>query len=278
MRLFLVTFAALVAFAGNSVLNRAALAGTEIDAAAFTSIRLLSGAALLALLLCLRPGAQYRLRQGSWLGAGTLAGYAIAFSFAYVSLDTGIGALALFGGVQVTMFVGVLNRGGRPCGWRWIGSALGLSGLAILFLPGASAPDPAGLGLMLIAAVCWGIYSLAGQGVSDPTAATAGNFLRTIPLALLLLLPHLFTELPPWGVVLAVLSGAVTSGLGYALWYVALRELDQTLAAILQLTVPIIALLGGVVFLGESVGWTFALSATLVGVGVLVALPRRRSG
>ena len=272
--LFVLTVTALVAFAGNSILNRAALVGTEITPAAFTAIRLGSGAVMLAALLVLRPGASGQLQQGSWLGAAALAGYAIAFSFAYVTLDAGIGALALFGGVQVTMFAGVLRHGGRPPLRRWLGAGLGLAGLTVLLLPGASAPDPFGLVLMLAAAVSWGVYSLLGQGVSDPLAVTAGNFLRTLPLALILAVLSLRSAVPLDGAMLAVVSGAVTSALGYAVWYAALRHLDQSLAAVLQLTVPLIALGGGMLFLGEAATWTFAISALLVAAGVIVALPR----
>ena len=275
MRLILITIAALVAFAGNSLLNRAALAETEITPAAFTAIRLLSGAVFLAVLVGLGSDAGKRIRDGSWLGAIALAAYAVAFSFAYVTLDAGVGALALFGGVQITMFGGVLLRGGRPGFSRWIGSALGMLGLGVLFLPGASAPDPAGLALMLVAAFAWGVYSLLGQGVADPLASTAGNFLRTFPLAAILAIPMFWTHAPFGGVVLAILSGALTSGLGYALWYTALRDLDQSLAAILQLTVPIIAVAGGVLFLGESVTITLVLAAILVSAGVMLSLPKR---
>ena len=275
MRLILITAAALIAFAGNSILNRAALAGTAITPEAFTAIRLVAGAVMLALLVGLRSGGAARLRRGSWCAAAALAGYAVGFSFAYVTLDTGIGALALFGGVQVTMFAGVLMRGGTLPPVRWVGAALATGGLAVLMLPGASAPDPLGLLLMLIAAVSWGVYSILGQGVGDPLATTAGNFLRTVPLALLLALPMLRTGAPVDGALLAVLSGAVTSGLGYALWYAALRDLDQSFAAVLQLTVPPIALLGGVLLLGEGVGLTYLISVLLISAGVLVALPRK---
>lgn len=278
MRLFGLTLATLIAFAANSVLNRAALAGEGMDPAVFTMIRMISGAVMLGALVRLR-GARLPmvLRQGSVASAAALLIYAVAFSFAYITLDAGIGALVLFAGVQLTMFTGSILRGDMPGAWRWIGSALGLGGLGILFLPGAESPAAWGVGLMLIAAVGWGIYSLRGQATTQPLVATAANFILAAPVSLALIL--LGSDVPSWGgVALAVASGAIASGLGYAIWYSVLPHLDASLAAVAQLTVPIIALAGGVVFLGEVATLTFALASAMILGGVALALygPRLR--
>ncbi|MSU89671.1 EamA family transporter [Rhodobacteraceae bacterium 2CG4] len=278
MRILLLTVTALVAFAANSILNRAALAGQDMDPAVFTAIRLVSGAAVLAALAAARGGSSI-LRAGTPLSAAALLVYAVFFSFAYVTLDTGLGALLLFGGVQITMFGGALLAGQRPGPYRWAGSAMGLAGLAVLFLPGAAAPDPLGAAMMLLAAAGWGVYSLRGARAGDPLATTAGNFVYAAPVALALMLAAGDPGAPVTGtaVALAVASGAAASGLGYAIWYAALPALDASLAAVAQLTVPLIALAGGIVLLGESASLTFALAAALIlgGVALAVRGPRR---
>ncbi len=281
MRLFLLCTLTMLMFASNSVLNRAALAGGGIEAMPFASIRLIAGALMLAALaLVLRRG----LRLG---GTGRIGGvlglflYIYAFSVAYVSLDAGLGALILFGTVQVTMFVGSLIDGERPPARRWVGAMLAFAGLAWLLWPGPDATLSLLHGAaMVLAGVGWGIYSLAGRKARDPLMATAANFLLTVPLGLMLaaLLPVAPDPMPATaiGVALAILCGAITSGLGYALWYHVLPQIAGTVAAVAQLTVPVIAMLGGMVFLGEALTLDFALAATLVLGGVALSVLRRR--
>ena len=279
MRLFLLTALTMTAFAANSVLNRMALVEDGMGPASFAAIRLVSGAlALAALVVLRREGRGLRLvAPGRVTGTLSLALYVLGFSFAYVTLDAGLGALILFGGVQVTMFAGaVLAREQVPPA-RWLGAGVALSGLAVLLWPeGATAPPIAGAALMIAAALGWGIYSLAGRGAGDPLGDTAANFVLAAPLGLLvvLLLPDGVTA---QGVVLACLSGIVTSGLGYALWYTVLPRLAASVAAVAQLTVPLIALAGGVLFLGEALTLRFALASALVLGGVALSLrPARR--
>ncbi len=273
MRLFLITLTALVAFAANSLLNRAALAEAAMDPAAFTGLRILSGAVVLAVLVAMQGKLRGLLAAGGPVSSGALMLYAVAFSFAYLTLDAGLGALILFGGVQITMFTGGILRGERPPARRWIGSALGLLGLGVLFVPGASAPDPLGVVLMLVAAFGWGIYSLRGQSSTDPLLTTAGNFVWALPIALILW-PVLAVggSLTPTGIALAFASGALASGLGYAVWYAVLPRLDATLAAIAQLSVPLIALTGGILFLGEAITTTFVAASVLIIGGILFAI------
>ncbi len=280
MRLLLLTVAALVAFAGNSVLNRAALAGLGMDPALFTALRLVSGAVVLGALVAMRAGgAGALLRLGSWTSAAALTIYAVLFSYAYVTLDAGLGALVLFGAVQVTMFAGALWQGERPGAARWAGSALGLGGLAVLFLPGAATPPAAGTLMMLAAGVGWGLYSLRGAGATDPLATTGANFLRAAPAGVLLaLLPAAAggSAGGAAGVGLAVASGALASGLGYAVWYGVLPRLAATTAAIAQLTVPLIALAGGAAFLREAPEPAFWPAAAMILGGVALAVLRPR--
>jgi drug/metabolite transporter (DMT)-like permease len=276
MRLILLTLTALVAFAANSVLNRAALVGEGTDPAAFMGLRLISGAVMLVLLVTLRGKQGRLLSAGSWQSGAALLAYAVAFSFAYLTLDAGIGALVLFGSVQVTMFGGALIAGQRPGMPRWAGAGMGLAGLAVLFLPGAATPEPESIALMVIAGIAWGVYSLRGQGATEPLTATAGNFLLAAPVAGLIWLV-VGSGISMQGAALAVASGAVASGLGYAVWYSVLPALGATMAAIAQLTVPLIALGGGMLFLGERPTMAFWIAAALVlgGVG-LAALSGRK--
>ncbi len=270
MRLFCLTTLALIAFAANSVLNRAALADFGTDPAAFMGLRVIAGAITLAILAGLTAGWS-SLRAGSWVSAAALLLYAVAFSFAYLGLDAGLGALILFGGVQLTMFAGAVLLGARPRPSHWIGSAMGMAGLSVLFLPGASAPPAGAAVLMLAAAIGWGIYSLRGAGVGPALPATAGNFLRAAPLAALIwLATGNGIDLPGAG--LAVASGALASGLGYAIWYSVLPKIDASLAAIAQLTVPLIALSGGMCFLAEEPSLDFAIAAVLILSGVALAV------
>lgn len=272
MRLVVITVLALIAFAANSVLTRAALALDEIGPASFMAIRLISGAVMLALLVWMRG----RKFAGTPISALALLVYAVGFSIAYISLDTGTGALILFGGVQITMFAGAVMAGETPPRSRWIAAAAASLGLAILFLPGAAAPSLSGAALMAVAAIGWGIYSLRGRKVSAPLSDTAGNFAMAAPIGLLVwfILPSDGVDASSLGIVLAIASGALASGMGYALWYAALPSLDAALAAILQLTVPLIALAGGMAFLGEPLTWSFVAASVLILGGVAYSLIR----
>lgn len=280
MRLFLLIALTMVAFAANSVLNRAALAGGGIDAVSFGTIRLWSGAVVLVVLGLLLRG---RIVLG---GAGRLAGvlglvfYIYGFSVAYVSLDAGLGALILFGTVQVTMFAGSLVGGERPPALRWIGAGLAFGGLAWLLWPGGGVQLSLLHGTaMVIGGLGWGIYSLAGRQAQDPLLATGANFVLAAPIGFVLglVLPvspeTMAPELSSIG--LAVLSGAVTSGLGYALWYHVLPQVTGSIAAVAQLTVPVIAMAGGMVFLREALTPDFVVAALLVLGGVGLSVLRR---
>ncbi len=264
-----------MAFAGNSLLCRLALTRTAIDAASFTSIRLLSGALVLVLLVRLRAGGHRPL--GSWPSAAALFVYAAGFSLAYVRLTAGTGALLLFGAVQATMIsVGVL-RGERLSAVQGVGLLLAYAGLIGLLLPGLAAPPLVSAALMLSAGAAWGVYSLRGKGAGDPTAVTAGNFLRAVPLAFVMsLLTASHLSLDATGAAFAVASGALASGVGYAIWYTALRDLRATNAATVQLSVPVLAALGGVIVLHEplTLRLTIAGAAILGGVALVVLTAR----
>ena len=270
------TIAALVAFAANSVLCRLALGDRAIDAAGFTAIRILSGALTLFLLAQHRRGARTIGKHGSWRAAGALFGYAIAFSFAYLSLSAGTGALLLFGAVQLTMIAAALREGARPRPLEWLGLAGASAGLVVLVAPGVVAPPPLGAALMLFAGVCWGVYSLLGRGSAAALLDTGANFARAAPLALVtsaLLISRAHASLE--GVLAAIASGAIASGLGYVAWYAALRGLTATRAAIVQRTVPLIAAVGGVVLLGESVSLRLVAAALLILGGIALAITTR---
>jgi drug/metabolite transporter (DMT)-like permease len=269
------TAVALLAFAANSLLCRLALQQASIDPASFAAIRIVSGAITLALI------ARYRAPRAvpgksDWISAAMLFIYVAFFSFAYVTLPAGTGALILFGAVQLTMFSAGLRAGERFGAIAWGGLALAVAGLVYLVLPGVAAPSPAGTALMAIAGVAWGVYSLRGRRAGDPLLATAGNFARAVPFALVLSLLFLSTaKISSVGIALAIAAGAVTSGLGYVVWYAALRELSALRAAAVQLSVPLIAALGGVVFLSETLTLRLAVaSAALLG-GIAVVLTSR---
>jgi drug/metabolite transporter (DMT)-like permease len=279
-RLALLTAITLVAFAANSVLCRMALGPDLIDPVSFTAIRLGSG--VLALLplsaLISEPRSEGRL-AGSWKSGLALFVYAIAFSLAYVSLETGTGALILFGSVQVTMITAGLWMGERPRLGEWLGLLVAMSGLVYLVLPGIAAPDPVGALLMTGSGIAWGAYSLAGRGSAAPVSATAGNFVRTLPLATLGILASWGAlHAAPRGVVLAVVSGALSSGLGYVVWYMALRGLTATHAALVQLTVPVIAAAGGIVVLAEEPTLRLAIASVPILGGVGGAILSRNCG
>jgi drug/metabolite transporter (DMT)-like permease len=271
LRVAFFTLVTMLAFAGNSVLCRMALKHTTIDAATFTSIRLASGAVVLGLIV--RFVRVARTGAGNWWSALALFVYAAGFSLAYVSLSAATGALLLFGSVQATMVGRGIWQGERLARLQWLGLVVALAGLVGLMLPGLSAPPLLGAALMVLAGAAWGVYSLRGKGAGDPTLVTAGNFWRAAVLALLL--SALMRANANWdaeGVAYAVTSGAVTSGLGYALWYSVLPALKATQAATLQLSVPVIAALGGVALLGEVMTEQFVLAsvATLGGIALVI--------
>lgn len=276
LRTTILTLIAMLAFAGNSLLCRLALKDGQIDAASFTAIRILSGAAVLAVLVYLR-GAK-PLAAGSWRSAIALFIYAAGFSFAYLGLSAATGALLLFGAVQATMMVYGFWRGERFNGWQGLGLVLASAGLLMLLLPGLVAPSPTHGLLMASAGIAWGVYSLRARGAGDPTAATAGNFVRAAVLAAamgLALLP--WAEFTWRGLACALASGALTSGLGYVIWYSALQGLAATTAASVQLSVPVLATLGGVLLLSEPVTsqLIYASAALLGGLGVVIRTGRR---
>ena len=250
-----------------------ALGAETIDAISFTSIRLLSGATTL-MVIVLAGAKKDRLRtEGSWMSSAMLFLYALPFSLAYVSLDAGIGALILFAAVQITMVGAALLSGDRPHQMEWIGLVLALMGLFYLLLPGLSAPPLGAAAMMVLAGACWGIYSLRGRKASSPLAETASNFLRCMPATLAVSI--LFADkilLSSRGIVLAIASGALASGLGYVIWYAALRGMSATRAATVQLSVPVIAALGGVLFLAESLTMRLTLSSVLILGGIGLAI------
>jgi drug/metabolite transporter (DMT)-like permease len=269
------TALALLAFAGNSILCRMALGHSLIDPAGFTAVRIGSGAATLWLLSAVRSGGIPRL-AGHWASATALFAYAAAFSLAYVSLDAGTGALILFGAVQLTMILWGLRSGERPRAAEWVGLMLALAGLLVLVRPGLAAPDPGGAMLMALAGVAWGVYSLRGRRSSEPLRNTAGNFVFAVPAALLLML--VVGDRTTWtlpGVSFAVASGALASGAGYAIWYAALPALTATRAALVQLSVPVLAAAGGVLLLSEAIPLRLPVAAALVLGGVALAVTAR---
>ncbi|WP_425067329.1 DMT family transporter [Reyranella sp.] len=265
---------AMLAFAGNSLLCRVALRDTSIDAASFTSIRLASGALILWILL--RSRGKRPLAAGSWPMAAMLFAYAVCFSFAYRDLTAATGALLLFGAVQLTMTGYGLFAGERLKGLRLVGVLIAIAGLVWLLLPGLSAPPPLAAGLMLAAGLAWGIYSLLGRGAGDATAATGGNFIRAVPFAAILSLAAATGTSPDQtGLIYAVLSGAVTSGLGYVLWYAALPALSATSAATIQLCVPAIAALGGAVLLAEPITARLLLASAAILGGIALTIRKK---
>lgn len=275
----------MLAFAGNSLLCRAALKQSNIDAASFTAIRLLSGALMLWLVVRWKFRSQTNAptmpqARGSWPSAIALFVYAAGFSFAYVSMSAATGALLLFGAVQATMIGFGLYKGERLRSLQLAGFLIAIIGLAVLMLPGLAAPSLLGSLSMLSAGIAWGVYSLRGKRAGDPTRVTAGNFLRTVPLACVaLVLVYAITRklsADSAGVTYAILSGAITSGLGYAIWYEVLPALKATVASTVQLSVPVIAALGGILFLGEAITFSMvAASAAILGGIALVILNNR---
>jgi drug/metabolite transporter (DMT)-like permease len=274
------TAVAMLAFAANSLLCRLALQQPRIDAASFAGIRLVSGALMLALIVRSRP-ARPGPGHTDWLAVAMLFAYVVFFSYAYLSLPAGTGALILFGAVQLTMFGAGLHAGERFRSVAWLGLALAVAGLVYLVLPGVAAPPPLGAALMAIAGIAWGVYSLRGRGVADPLVATAGNFMRAAPFAVLLSLLVAAggrAQADAVGIALAIASGALTSGIGYVIWYAALRGLSAMRAATVQLSVPLIAALGGVALLSEAVTPRLlaACAAILGGIALVLASKAQR--
>ncbi len=275
-RLILVTTLAMLAFAGNSLLCRVALRDTAIDAASFTSIRLASGALVLALIVRARSGRPSA--AGSWPAAACLFGYAAAFSFAYRQLAAATGALLLFGAVQTAMLSWGLATGERLRRLQVAGLLIAVGGLVYMLLPGLSAPPIEGAAFMIAAGIAWAGYSLLGRGVKDPTNATAGNFLRSVPFAAALSLATMTgTTVDHTGALYAVVSGAITSGLGYVLWYAALPSLTAASAAVIQLSVPAIAALGGVVLLAEPMSSRLVIASISIMGGIALTILRPRA-
>jgi drug/metabolite transporter (DMT)-like permease len=290
LKLFLLTSLTMCAFAANSVFNRLSLAEGEIGPSGFALIRTFSGAAILLLLVVLQSnkGASssrtnisvkhLSLSKLSLINIApmlALSVYILGFSYAYVTLDAGLGALILFGGVQITMFLGALYKREAISTQRWVGSLLAFCGMVWLFAPADDQLPILQALLMGTAAVGWGIYSLLGRKVTNPLRQTQRSFCFALPLVFLvyLVVPDK-VELTQRGVMFAVLSGALTSGLGYALWYAILPKLETITASVAQLTVPIIALIGGMLLLNEPLTLRFAISAVLIMLGVIIAVKK----
>jgi len=275
----LLTVIAMFAFAANSLLCRLALGDQQIDAASFATVRVVSGAITLSLFMLPHWGGGRRRAGFDWRAASMLFGYVIFFSFAYLSLSAGTGALLLFGSVQLTMIIAAL-RSGEPFNiWSWAGLLLAVAGLVYLVSPGITAPDPLGASLMIVAGLAWGLYSLVGRRAGNPLESTANNFILAAPMAIAVSILfigdlHLSTR----GLLLAVASGSVASGLGYVTWYAALKGLTSTRAATVQLSVPVIAAIGGVLMLAEPVTLRLVLAsaATLGGIAMVLLQRTKR--
>lgn len=277
LRTAVATTVALIAFASNSILCRLALAPGAIDAATFTTVRLVSGAAAL-LLIAFTTGRANRRGAGNWMSGAMLFIYAICFSLAYIDLSIATGALILFCAVQLTMIMAAIATGERPQPLQWLGLLAALGGFIYLVSPGLEAPSPSGSVLMTVSGVAWGIYTLRGRGSADPISATTDNFVRAVPFILIVGVvmlrdAHVTTR----GVILAIISGALTSGIGYVIWYAALKGLTATRAATVQLTVPLIATLGGVLFMSEAVSLRLAVATAITLGGVWLVLAGREA-
>lgn len=276
--LVILTAFTLFAFAANSLLCRMALGGNLVDPVSFTTLRLVSGSVtLLPISKFVGESKTPEKMKGSWCSGFALFVYAAAFSMAYVSLSTGMGALILFGSVQVTMIGMALKSGENLGAIQWLGVTAAIGGLVLLVLPGMSAPNPLGALLMCISGIAWGVYSLRGRGVSAPVAMTAGNFTRSAPMAITAsALAYAMVHLESFGILLALISGVVTSGLGYVLWYTVLPRLTTTQASVIQLMVPIIAAYSGITFLSEQVSVRLIVSSALILGGVALAVIKRK--
>lgn len=276
LRLASITIFALLMFAANSVLCRMALGSAAIDAASFSTIRMASGAAMLLLIVLLRDRGTLQ-GGGDWRSAFWLFLYAVPFSFAYLGLGAGTGALILFGSVQLTMLLSAWRAGERPLPAQWTGLLIALGGLVHLVSPGLSAPPTVSAGLMTLAGLAWGIYSLRGRNGGDPLLRTTGNFVRTVPMVLVVsAVAWSQAHITATGALLAVVSGAMASALGYVAWYAALRHLTATTASTLQLSVPVIAALGGAALLSEAITLRLVIASALVLGGVGLTLIRQQ--
>lgn len=264
------------AFAANSLLCRLALGAGEIDAASFASVRIISGAVMMGLLILPRVRAGSR-PEVNWRSIAAMFVYMICFSIAYLSLAAGTGALVLFGAAQVTMIIFALRAGESLPTLSWAGFALAIAGLVYLVSPGITAPDPLGAALMTVAGIAWGIYSLLGKTAIDPLQSTAYNFIFSVPLAVLASLYFLQDfHVTPRGAALAIASGAIASGLGYFIWYTALKQLAAIRAATVQLSVPVIAAIGGVVLIAEPMTTRLVIASAATLGGIAIVLKRRQ--
>lgn len=273
LKIIILTSLALIAFAANSVLCRLALGENAIDASNFTVIRLLSGVIVLLAIIKLRRNKTGSPTKGSWLASFMLFLYAITFSFAYITLDTGTGALILFGSVQITMILLSLLSGTRLHSTEWAGVAVAFTGFVYLILPGVTTPSAIGFLLMTMAGIAWGIYTLMGRDSKSPLMDTAYNFFRTVPVVVILALVAMKNaNFSSEGILLAAISGGITSGIGYTIWYIALGGLSATQAAVLQLLVPVIAALGGIIFVSEIVTVRLMVSAAMILGGILLVV------
>lgn len=291
-RITVLTLLAMIAFASNSLLCRAALRDTGIEAATFTFVRISSGALALWLILVIRrklivvvdrssgssPVIHHSSLSGNWISAFALFAYTATFSFAYNTLPAGTGALLLFGAVQATMVLWGFGKGERLDAIQFAGLLIALTGLVVLVFPGLAAPPLFGSVLMLTAGVAWGVYSLRGRAVRDAIAATAANFLRAVPLALIIsVIAFRSLRFDSLGLTYAMVSGAITSGLGYVLWYSALSGLKATSAATVQLSVPVIAATGGILLLHEPISLRYVIASIAVLGGIFLVIVERKS-
>jgi drug/metabolite transporter (DMT)-like permease len=267
------TGSTLIAFAANSVLCRLALGGKTIDASSYTVIRLLSGAIVLLVILKINCNKNRLSVKGSWSASLMLFLYAVTFSFAYITLDTGTGAIILFGSIQITMILLSLISGNRLHITEWVGASISFIGFVYLVSPGVTSPSVIGFSFMTIAGIAWSIYTLKGLYSVNPLMDTAYNFLRTIPFVIVLAtLAIQNTHYSTKGILLAALSGGIASGIGYTIWYISLGGLSATQAAVVQLLVPVIAALGGVIFLSEEITFRLTLSAIMIIGGILMVV------
>lgn len=276
----LLTFVALIAFAANSVLCRMALADNSIDASSFTSIRLISGSVVLLLLVFLRSKfrtGDKQIIKGSWTSGAFLFLYAACFSFAYITLDAGVGALIAFASVQITMISYALIKGRKLNNREWIGVILAFAGFVYLVSPGINAPPLEGFVLMTVSGFGWGMYSVRGKTSENPLEDTSFNFLRSLPYLVIVMIIGMnkfnFSER---GVLLAIASGAVTSGIGYTIWYMALNGLNNVQASVVQLSVPALAAAGGILLLSEELSLRFVLSSTIILGGIYLVITGKR--
>lgn len=277
IKTILFTGLALIAFAANSVLCRLALGESAIDASTFTIVRLLAGAIVLTVIMSISKiksnSNTNSSTKGSWPASIALFIYALTFSFAYVTLDTATGALILFGSVQIAMILMSIFSGNRLHISEWFGMAIAFTGFVYLILPGVTTPSVIGFLLMTVSGIAWGIYTLKGRGSKNPIMDTAFNFLRTMPFVIILaIVTFKYAHYSSEGILLAVLSGSIASGIGYMIWYSALSGLSVNQAAVLQLLVPVIAAVGGIIFVSESISFRLTVSSAMILGGILMVV------